>query len=458
MAYTDKNLVITPNVGSAGEDPTITFSGADSTLGAQSLQARIYPTSNGTLSFEGSAGQLFSITNSLTGTIYSVNDVSGIPSIEVFDTGVIRLAQYSGRVLIGNISDNGVDTLQFDQNSSILFQNINVASQLTSSVSTGTAPFVVTSTTAVTNLNADLVDGIQGASLLRSDASDTYSGGILTVSNDAGIDVTNTGQINGLQIYQPTVNADALMSFHISGDYAVHFGLDGETNDLTVGGWSKGANKYRVWHAGNDGASSGLDADLLDGQHGSYYTTAGNLSGTIPSAVLGNSTLYVGTTAIALNRSSASLSLTGVNIDGSAGTFTSTSQNSRFNSIGVNTAASGTAGEIRATNNITAYFSSDRKFKENVKDVTDATEIVSAIGAKTFDWTDSYIQEHGGADGYFVTKNDFGVIAQDVQAVFPMAVRTREDGSLAVDYGKLAILAFAAIKELAERIKKLENK
>jgi hypothetical protein len=49
---------------------------------------------------------------------------------------------------------------------------------------------------------------------------------------------------------------------------------------------------------------------------------AGQLSGTIPSAVLGNSTVYIGTTAIALNRGSASQSLTGVNIDGSAGSAT----------------------------------------------------------------------------------------------------------------------------------------
>ncbi len=49
---------------------------------------------------------------------------------------------------------------------------------------------------------------------------------------------------------------------------------------------------------------------------------AGQLSGTIPSAVLGNSTVYIGTTAIALNRTSASQSLTGVNIDGSAGSAT----------------------------------------------------------------------------------------------------------------------------------------
>ena len=51
--------------------------------------------------------------------------------------------------------------------------------------------------------------------------------------------------------------------------------------------------------------------------------TAANLSGTIPSGVLGNSTLYVGTTAISLNRSSTSQSLTGISsIDGSAATLT----------------------------------------------------------------------------------------------------------------------------------------
>lgn len=55
----------------------------------------------GTLSFEGTVGQLFSITNSMTGTIFSVNDISGIPSIEVLDTGVVKLAQYSGFVAYG---------------------------------------------------------------------------------------------------------------------------------------------------------------------------------------------------------------------------------------------------------------------------------------------------------------------------------------------------------------------
>jgi hypothetical protein len=111
MALTDKNIVITPNIGQTA-DPKIVFSGADASTAAQNITLQVYPTNNGTLSFEGSAGQLLSINNSLSGTIYSVNDVSGIPSIEVLDTGLIKLGQYSGNVVLGSAVDNGVDKLQ----------------------------------------------------------------------------------------------------------------------------------------------------------------------------------------------------------------------------------------------------------------------------------------------------------------------------------------------------------
>jgi hypothetical protein len=49
----------------------------------------------------GTSGQLFSVADSMTGTIFSANDVSGIPSIEVLDTGLIKLAQYGGFVAYG---------------------------------------------------------------------------------------------------------------------------------------------------------------------------------------------------------------------------------------------------------------------------------------------------------------------------------------------------------------------
>ena len=66
-----------------------------------------------------------------------------------------------------------------------------------------------------------------------------------------------------------------------------------------------------------------LSATVFSGSGASLTSVpAGQLSGTIPSGVLGNSTVYIGTTAIALNRGSASQSLTGVSIDGSAGSAT----------------------------------------------------------------------------------------------------------------------------------------
>lgn len=100
MALTDKNILITPNIGS-NSDPQIVFYAADGTTSAQQIAIKAYPQSNGTLSFEASNGQMFSITNTMTGVIHSVNDVSGIPSLEVYDTGEIRFAQYSGNVWIG---------------------------------------------------------------------------------------------------------------------------------------------------------------------------------------------------------------------------------------------------------------------------------------------------------------------------------------------------------------------
>ena len=73
----------------------------------------------------------------------------------------------------------------------------------------------------------------------------------------------------------------------------------------------------------NFGGSNTVVATAFSGSGASLTSlTAGNLSGTIPSGVLGNSTHYVGTTAIALNRASASQTLTGVSIDGNAANIT----------------------------------------------------------------------------------------------------------------------------------------
>jgi hypothetical protein len=106
MADADKNILITPNRGSTTADPKIEFTGGDdNTVTLTTLD-------DGTLSFSGSAGQLFSISDSLTGTIFSVNDVSGIPSIEVEDDGTVTLAEFGGNVLVGTNVDSNSHKMQ----------------------------------------------------------------------------------------------------------------------------------------------------------------------------------------------------------------------------------------------------------------------------------------------------------------------------------------------------------
>ena len=116
MAITDRNIVITPNRTAVGNvQPKIVFTGADSSIGDSSaITLFANPENSGTLSFSGTAGQLFSITNNLTGTIFSVNDISGIPSLSVNDQGIIQLAEFNGRVIIGDSvgSDDSVSALQ----------------------------------------------------------------------------------------------------------------------------------------------------------------------------------------------------------------------------------------------------------------------------------------------------------------------------------------------------------
>jgi hypothetical protein len=139
-----------------------------------------------------------------------------------------------------------------------------------------------------------------------------------------------------------------------------------------------------------------------------------------------------------------------------------TSSDVQFNdqqvdSLGVATAASGTSGEIRATNDITAFYSSDKSLKENIKNIENPLEKVSQINGVTFDWTDDYIKEHGGEDKYFVRKNDVGVIAQEIEKVLPQVVATRENGIKAVKYDRIVALLIESVKELKKEIEELKS-
>ena len=120
--------------------------------------------------------------------------------------------------------------------------------------------------------------------------------------------------------------------------------------------------------------------------------------------------------------------------------------------------STGTNGEIRATNEITAYYSSDINLKENIRLITDPITLVNQIRGVFFDWKEDYISSRGGEDGFFVRKSDVGVIAQEVEKILPEIVATRDNGYKAVRYEKIVPLLIEAVKALHAEIEELKKK
>jgi hypothetical protein len=88
--------------------------------------------------------------------------------------------------------------------------------------------------------------------------------------------------------------------------------------------------------------------------------------------------------------------------------------------------------------------SSDARFKENVEQVTDALAKLQRIRGVAFDWNERY-EALGRSTGH----REIGVIAQEVETVFPELVTTwGDDDYRAVDYGRLTGVLTEAVKEL----------
>ena len=125
--------------------------------------------------------------------------------------------------------------------------------------------------------------------------------------------------------------------------------------------------------------------------------------------------------------------------------------------LGVGTTGVSTTGLIRATNDVVAYYSSDERLKENIKNISSPLAKLSKINGVEFDWKPLTKEEKKTIHAN--EGHDIGVIAQEIEAILPELVETREQsGYKAVKYDKLTALLIEAVKELNEKVIKLENK
>ena len=108
--------------------------------------------------------------------------------------------------------------------------------------------------------------------------------------------------------------------------------------------------------------------------------------------------------------------------------------------LNINAAGSGTlvaiqtnttiTGILSVTDDITAFWSSDERLKDNITKIDNPLDKVLSISGNTFDWN-----EKSNKSGH-----DVGLIAQEIEKVLPEAVTTRDNGYLAVDYHKVCLL------------------
>jgi hypothetical protein len=107
-------------------------------------------------------------------------------------------------------------------------------------------------------------------------------------------------------------------------------------------------------------------------------------------------------------------------------------------------------GRIDAKNDVVAFSTSDKRLKDNITPIDSALDKVSKIQGIEFDW----IPTPGvhGNEGH-----DVGVLAQQVEAVLPEVVTTRDNGYKAVKYEKIVPLLIESIKELKAEIEELKK-
>ncbi len=644
------DIVITPNRGTS-TNPKIDFTGV--TTGTIKLEVL----TDGSLSFNGANGSLFSIADSVTGSLMSVNDTSGLPILEVFSTDRVVMGKYNqntlvvdgtnGRIGIGTGSptdkltiagtnSNGITlngsnstitasgtianlilgsgtntyirpgsgysvivdsgnglqvtsgdirtptyyissdtsnrfasgalvlrgqspTIWFrdtDNNSAMIHVNSNIfyvlrgandtetwtqvggvwpleinltnnnatfggtvtGTRFISNIATGTAPLAVTSTTLVTNLNADLLDGLNSAStntastIVSRDSNGDFAARNITATNfyandwyrnnaaDEGLynEVTTmhwyssalgywdvapgsgtlssirlrTGSHNGTIRGYLIANSSNDIGFYsndgnwkmriVGGDYTIFDGTSvraqlfydsNNTNFYVDPASTSVLEALRTSYTGVNNGASGSNGNGLS-LYGAYtggqptygvmfqqtasYGTFGNVTADWATYFTMNSTANRGWIFrdVSTPANVAAISNAGL---------------ARFKSLGINTDASATAGEIRATDNITAYYS-DERLKTKLGPIENPIEKIKSLSGFYFAPNDTAMSL-----GY-QKKVDVGVSAQQVNAILPeiIAPAPIDPQYMTVRYEKLIPLLIEAIKAQQSQIESLQ--
>ncbi len=200
---------------------------------------------------------------------------------------------------------------------------------------------------------------------------------------------------------------------------------------------------------GSSGSCTGNAATATRWATGRTIALTGDVTGTSAAfdgsaalsfaATLANSGVTAGTylkvTVDAKGRVTGASAMTSGDVTGALGYTPANKAGDSF------TGSISVSGSVTATGDITAY--SDARLKADVETITGALDRVRKLRGVTFS------RRETGNRGV-------GLIAQELALIVPEAVMTHEDGLLSVAYGNLVGVLIEAVKDLADKVERLE--
>jgi hypothetical protein len=314
------------------------------------------------------------------------------------------------------------------------------ASRFISTVSSGTAPFQVTSDTVVANLNAARLNGKTAPSgnIVGDTDTQTLTNKILTLPTFGGAGVAFTGSTSGSTIVRASAVASGTAVIPVITGIAT-FITTGDTGtvtsnmiaDLNITN-SDISTSAAIAYSKLSLTNSIVNADIASGAAIAISKLASStISGVSLGSTLSNLTAgsYITYSAGSTYNGSAAIT---VAVDATSSNIANKVVSR--DSLGDFSGATITATDFNST--------SDTNLKENIETVENALETVNSLRGVKFDWKENH-------------RTSYGVIAQELEEVLPDLVITKELKT--VNYNGLIGVLIEAVKELKAEVEELKN-